>query len=446
MARRFLGGGAASFAVGIFSPVIYLSAIVYRTGGSAEEFILPAVAISLYLLTRYFQSYGGRYDKQAISLFFRLGLLAGYIFFIKFSFVLLSAGLMLPLLIDMRIKKRPALFFKALLAAIAGAAVIAAPYAIYAFATDSVHAIIESYFKYNFLYSGSGGQGFLVSALNGLTNLLNFAKTSIVEFLLMAAGLAYVLFINKKLPPVYRISLFCGFVFTVYSFARANLYIYMPLTIYCVFGVIALAKAARFCMRGNAVFMNHRAALLSIFIISAFLFTIAENNVAATSSYNRMRMESTAAPPQETVADTVSADSPENRTLIELHMLDGGFYTAAGIIPNTRFFYMPNESDVFPQILQGQREAITNGSNTYAVFWGDDAQYMKDEANPDPFMQSVGILTDLYAETGSYPGYDMYEGRFAHLYRLKQKHMQSAAINGRWTPTTACSPPLRQKG
>ena len=49
----------------------------------------------------------------------------------------------------------------------------------------------------------------------------------------------------------------------------------------------------------------------------------------------------------------------ENPTLLNYGWLDGGFYTAAGIVPKLRFFYLPNfRYDRFPLIMDEQKRYI----------------------------------------------------------------------------------------
>ena len=91
---------------------------------------------------------------------FVIGLMVGFVFLLKFNFILFFVGLLVPIYIYLLVKHIK-VFAKSLLLLLAGVISAVLPYIIYALITNSIKDFVKVYLKFNLTYSGEPDTNFL---------------------------------------------------------------------------------------------------------------------------------------------------------------------------------------------------------------------------------------------------------------------------------------------
>ena len=105
-------------------------------------------------------------------------------------------------------------------------------------------------------------------------------------------------------------------------------------------------------------------------------------------------------------------DKSKNKTLLNYDNLDGGFYTTCNIVPNVKYFMRQNVGyDRYPQIIDGQREAIKNKEIEFVV--------IREYKDTIGYRKNIPYLNDNYKEIKKFK--QLYEGMdfTYYLYCLK---------------------------
>jgi hypothetical protein len=123
-----------------------------------------------------------------------LGALSGCIFMIKLNFIVFVIGLLLPLLIEVIIRKGPKVCVRVTFAVIIGFIAALMPYALYAIITGSVDDFFTAYVVFNQKYTNFSGIGFAKVVANTLTQSANVFLSDSVRGFLLLFGMLYLLF------------------------------------------------------------------------------------------------------------------------------------------------------------------------------------------------------------------------------------------------------------
>jgi len=118
IAKLYLDTCVSAVFVAILLPVFSFSAKIYADGGEfggggPEEFMLPIFTICLYMLIQLVK-FPPTTLTPIRNKMFLFGLLTGFIFLLKFTFVVFSVGLLLPWLIDTFFKNKKTFFISLL--------------------------------------------------------------------------------------------------------------------------------------------------------------------------------------------------------------------------------------------------------------------------------------------------------------------------------------------
>ena len=176
--------------------VYYLPEQLDMGGGSPEEFSLPFLTVSLYLITR-------DAKRKTVSRFglFVMGILMGSVCLIKFNLAVFWVGLLVPVFLSLLFQKKVRLFFQAAACMVLGILVVALPYLAYALATDSLSSFIEAYISFNKLYSFNE-HSLSVRIMQSLGRSQNFLFSSFIIGFTFIGGFLYVLFFLKSYTPI----------------------------------------------------------------------------------------------------------------------------------------------------------------------------------------------------------------------------------------------------
>lgn len=349
----------------LYSFIIAISyaALIYSKsgpGGSADEFIVPAITIALYYFLLYFK------NNEDISLK-KLMLIQGFTFcfsfFIKFSVSVFWIPLIIATLYELIAAKQYQKALKSILYFVVGAAIIFIPFLIYFGVNNALEDFYFSYFKFNILYAGT--------ELN-IDTILNiaarFVKTTLeyyIGFPLIFIGVCAFLFTNiftKK--AVYKVAFFISFALTYLPIVNSpfhNLYAYIVLFIFAIAGLIFIIQllSKYFKIKKSIYPAIYVASFISIMILSINLHKLFNQDIDCLLRKKECPYM------QKEFAEIINRK--EKPTLLDLG-LDKGVYTAANIVPTYKYFFHPLISDdVFPDIKEFQIKLIREREPMFIV-------------------------------------------------------------------------------
>ena len=181
----------------------FLDPSLCEGGNISEEYALPWIAFSLYIVVKFFLT--NEYKKWQIIL---IGVGFAVVFFLRVNMVGLWGALMLSVLIYFIKNKRILEIFKCFSLFIAGCLFVVVPVFIYLSITNSFNSMIEYYFIFNFTYTGAPLSG---ESKNFLFECITFS--GVASFFIV-----YSFVTNYKNKAVW-----INFITLVFAFLSANI-------------------------------------------------------------------------------------------------------------------------------------------------------------------------------------------------------------------------------
>ena len=362
--------------ISVLVPIMTLSGNIYVNhvdfgGGSPDEFITALLAISLYFIIKLFKDNKSNQYKYIGRYMFVIGLMIGFVFLLKFNFILFFVGLLVPIYIYLLVRHIK-VFVKSLLLLITGVISAILPYIVYALITNSIKDFAKVYLKFNLAYSGEPDTNFLYSLSAGLKNTVHMIFYNYFIFtIIIVFGLLYFIYKNRK-NLLLNMSVFLSFLFTMIAISVKPFgYVYIPISIYSLFGYVSIYNMiTKFSIHKNEQQKNlkfYKNTIISVFtVFIIFIVTIGNNGLIAQSVNRATRINTI--PFQQEIADMILSDTPENHSVLEVLTLDFGVYTASGLIPQSKYFYLPNvDYEQYPDVFLEQYNDIISKKNAYLV-------------------------------------------------------------------------------
>lgn len=341
-------------------------------GGSFDEFAITFEMVSIYYFTRYFFSGESRHDPKIMLLH---GIMSGCVLMMKFNLVLLWLGFGAMVFFKLLKEKQFANLFKNLLFLIIGVAAVCLPYVIYALATGSLDDFLNAYIGYNLMYSDVK-LSLIQKAISTFKAACKYSVINFGSFVMSAAGILW-FFTRKKCPGglFWKLGALLSYGFclvSIYFSAETPPYVFLPATVFAVFGVAAGADILNgLCARAaNKNYSRVAPALFAALLV--FAVTVSANGYISNS---RLLTTGRTTPPQKQFAQ-IMHERRENPTMLMYRSMDDGFYTAADIIPTNRFYYKPNgvPYEQFPDVLDEQNNVIKEKKVDFIICRTDDPQ------------------------------------------------------------------------
>lgn len=313
----------------------------FSHGGSAEELLLPFLAAALYTALRVLQN---RTDPLPLHAVLLQGVLAGCALWLKYTvlgFYLIWVAVLAVLYARRRWWAR---LGQSCAAYLAGMAVATLPWVAYFGVNGALGDWFTAYFYDNlFLYSGTGTGTFMQRLWWAVRDALP-AAVLIALFLLWAVR-------ARRGAAICVVLLAAGLALTSLS-GGYLVYYGLVLAVFAPLGIVPLACAARRC-RGSG--LQKAAPWAAVLLCAVWCFAASPNRA------QRFRAADTL--PQLRFAQTIAADP--DATLLNYGTLDGGFYTACGLLPPCRYFCVTNMP--LPEQMQQQVALMQAGGVRYAV-------------------------------------------------------------------------------
>jgi hypothetical protein len=334
----------------LFASII-TSSFYFVHGGSAEEFCFPLLAISVYYLLRNFIKEKINYKEYFIN-----GLIAGFIAMIKYNLLGFWFGFMFFLLVSMLIDKD---FKKAFLSGIVfliGMFIPIMIFILYFYFNNALTDFINTYFLFN-----ANNYAIKLSLKErSIVMLKNFYSQVSGDFLifnLIDAGFLYFIF-NKKLfknnmGKVCLLSMFLFGGFGIFIGGLVLNYYFLLLEFFIILGLIALFYQ---------IFENKKlnSKINIILIICVLLFSMFFLKHSNNLPYHHNQRDNLV---QYKFAKIIN--KKQHPTLLNYGSLDSGFYFAADIIPNTKYFEFQNAP--VPHMLGTLHKEIKNKKFDFIV-------------------------------------------------------------------------------
>ncbi len=349
--------------------VITYTIKMFNFGGNAEELCFPILTVALYFGLRSIVVKEALPSNTEALL---CGILTAVLFWIKYTFTGFMAGFIICILI-LALKHKE---FKKLWSLIwrftAGFLLITAPVLIYFLATGSLTYLWEAYFYNNiFLYfGGTGGAGTLqlenIPVIKYIyVPLYCFVKSTEnypVYGVMLTASVISALFTEKRYR---KRTLFLFAVTLVFAMETAFtktriIYYYGYILSYCFpFILIPLIKGLNKTESSYKRNPGMIRLLISFFLAVFYLFFIAN----CKNLYLILKPRSFLS--QFRIAETIK-QTPDAKVLT-YDVMDSGFYAAAEVMPQNRFFCYLNIEENYPAIREEQDRLVSEGYFDYIV-------------------------------------------------------------------------------
>lgn len=344
--------------------MITCSCVAFNQGGSAEEFCLPALSFALYCALARMR--GGEGCERPALLYLLFGAAMGWVFAIKYTDCGLFFGLAFAVLLyEWRVRGFMRAFSSGLLM-LAGMALVIAPAAVYLAANGALDDCIQVYFIQNIFDYGGTPMSFGGHIYNALAYLRTQSAANPVMAALAIAGCTfsalYALIRREKgfLLEMMSAPLGAGLLL-LFCYWGEMAHPYYALVFACLspLGLIPLAWLAKL----GKCWLPMACAVLGCAMIVPVCFGMCQAVPL---------MDTKKADMPQTVFAGIMAEE-EDPTLLDLTSLDQGFYLAAGIVPNCRYFANNNLNTV------EKREALdgylAEGKTTFVVSrWEDPGE------------------------------------------------------------------------
>ncbi len=309
----------AIFAIPLMAFVCY-TASAFKDGDSAEEISLPFIAASIYLIVRALREDRDVTNREALI----IGALAGWVFWIKFSLIGLYLGWFAVYAFILLKKRKIKKIFLQIAYIAAGVLLASAPFIVYFGLNHSLLDWLKVYIYDNlFLYNDEKAN--VLGSLR--TGYLHFEDNNKIIFnLCLLVILLYLCRMKKATSSCIVMMIVFEFVL-IYMGGRRYRYYSFAMNAFIPLGMVGLYRILR-----NKVpeYLNKKVALC-ILTVSCILLSLYLSPSRYLLGVDRDEL------PQFRFAK-IMHEKDEDPTLLNYGFLDGGFYTAADILPSCKAF------------------------------------------------------------------------------------------------------------
>ncbi|MBQ8815026.1 MAG: glycosyltransferase family 39 protein [Lachnospiraceae bacterium] len=368
-----------------------LAALVYSApslsyGDSAEEFCVPMYALCLLVSFSALQ----RDEEVSRGGFFLAGATGACVLWIKYTMLGFFVGwFIVPAVIALR-KGGFRKLFSSIGWVLAGVGAVSLPILLYFAVNGALGDLWQVYFYDNMFLYADVEISETQTLWEKLGTILETAwlstkwtfKRNIQYALLTEIGLVWILLKEKWSMKFHMVTVLVLTCLTVYGMGRGYVYYGFILAVFSFVGLIPLCKLLG-RIRMDRVFCGLSTALTGVLAV-LLAYMISGNTYLM--SYEKEDM------PQYQFAEIINRK--ENATLLNYGFLDGGFYTAAGIVPNTRFFCYLNIP--LPDVMDSQRAVVANGEVDFVVTRTYELRSENYECVAESSMFFAGKIYDYY--------------------------------------------------
>lgn len=378
-------GWAAAATLPILAALVY-SAPSLSHGDSAEEFCVPMYALCMLV------SFRALKKDEAVSPggLFLAGAMGACVLWIKYTMLGFFVGwFMVPAVIAVRKGglKKLAVSVGWVLAGVFAASL---PILIYFTVNGALGELWQVYFHDNmFLYADvevTEAQSFFEKIRTIIETAWNSTKLTFKRNLQYAVlselGLLWILLKEKWSLKLHAVTILVFTCLTVYGGGRGYIYYGFILAAFAFWGLMPVCSILKHIKVKE---MIPKAACLLTAVLSLMIsYQVSEN--VYLMSYEKEDM------PQYQFAEIIN--QKEDATLLNYGFLDGGFYTAADVLPSTRFFCYLNIP--LDEVMDSQQEAVAHGAVDFVVTRSYQLKSENYECVAEASMYFSGKIYDYY--------------------------------------------------
>jgi len=342
--RLFAEERAASVLLPVLAVIVY-SSFSFSEGDSAEEMALPLMMATLAAVCAHFRS--GRREMQTGSLILH-GFLTGCVFWIKFTMIGVHAGLLGWVLLSVLIHQEWKAFFRSLGWLMAGFALSTLPWVFYFGLNGAIGDWLKVYLYDNlFLYSGQSA-GILSRVKAMALAGLDWALENLRYTVLAAAGLVWFAVREKECRTAVLLSAALG-ALAVFAGGKSYPYYGLALAGFAVLGLRVIASAIH-----PPKWLAPAALALCVAACPVISHNMNADYGAPFGSEKK-----------ETMQYRIASHLPADATLLNYGFMDAGFFTAAGISPDVKYFHQTNVP--LQEMKDEQNRYLSEGVTEYVV-------------------------------------------------------------------------------
>lgn len=363
----------------ILAIIVYSSDAMY-IGDSVEELCLPIIMYAVHVIVKAMKenTYIGR------SQLFILGITSGIVLWMKYTLLGFYIGwAIIPIIYIVKSKAWKRLLNMVIYVG-SGVLLVTLGVLSYFIYNGALGSLFEVYFYRNMTAYGSDVGVLSFFPKVGMSAMLNFFMwgTIILGIIFLARKADRLIF--KQVVLMLAVGL-------VAIFIKGSWYRYYTLIfgVFCPFGMVSLYHiferprelvAKRF--KGNEGVVQRIPLLVSMLLVIPACYLFSFNS-------DRLSLEKSDLP-QYQFAEVINQS--ENPTLLNFGFLDGGFYTASGVVPNCRYFCVMNLDK--EEAIKAQIGYIEEGLVDYIVTTGEFEfdNYVKCMSSKSPVSDSEFFL------------------------------------------------------
>ncbi len=369
-----------------------LAALTYASaafahGDSAEELCLPLLMVGFYWLMRFFKEREALTPKAIVL----CGVMAGCVLWIKYTMLGFWAGWMLAVFVGLLLAKRVRGAFAACGCFLAGVAAATLPWFVYFAVNGALSDWYHVYFYLNFT-AYPKTHGFAEMLQSAWTLFYDELKGVPALWISMIAGaLGFVgtgRLIKGVWPKVAYVLVPALLAAGVYAGGRSYPYYFLILRgMLMLPGLIAIAYALEAAGRAAAAARTGPPkprpwAKPAFAVVCTAALALSTALACGSAQYRDFMKQDGEELAQFRFADIMNEE--ESPTLLNYGFLDGGFYTAADILPTVKYFCKLNLS--LPEMTEEQQQVIRNKGVDFVVLrlkgsereYGSDVPYLLD--------------------------------------------------------------------
>jgi hypothetical protein len=354
----------SSALVSLFFPLLILNQTAFYYGGSAEEFAIPFLMLFLYLFLRHFKWAHGAPFTQWHYLSF--GIIAGCLLWIKFTFLGGFIGFYLALFVILTKDRKWKEWLRACTFTLCGLILATIPWLIYFGSQQALGDLFTVYFKFNLsVYSSQLTiPDKLINSALTIGATLNKNVNSKIMFLIgMADFLLTWKYFRSRAEKWILLSTAVGLILGIYIGGRQYVYYFLIVTPLTLFGLISVAlflQSSKHLIPDDSQGKGKWLTLIIFSMVTIYLCFGYNTNIQDS----RFIVKKT--PVQVKFASIMNRTS--HPTLLNYGFLDGGFYLAANISPNVRYFERQNiDHQLYPENMNAQNQYIREGRTQFVV-------------------------------------------------------------------------------
>ncbi len=377
IARKFISRWMSMAVVPVVMMMLSANFVRGVEGSTVEEFCLPIFAYGLLCFLDFLMDQRAMTWQRSLA----IGICLGILFWVKFLMWEFFFVPMLIWLVINLVRRNLIGLLRSGLIMVGGILIVTLPILIYFAVVGALDSLWEVYFLSNILsYTGHDSTNLWELALSAQP-WINCSQALLAGFYFVVLFFVGIFAFARQyrrqkgwlLPLAAIVSwllvgFFCGYV-----------YYFLPLFTYGILGAVYLVKGVCFVFKSIEIeFKRQWANALMIALVFVISVLLALPGVTNVVEINRPREEYVPLVVADILAE-YNETAEKSATLFCYRMSDQGFYNAAGLIPNVRYFAQNSFSEEsLPEMYQAFDETIRNQVCDFVVVLDSELEEHQD--------------------------------------------------------------------